>query len=144
MAKIKIHLMIIVVFLLLLMACSNKAPKDSHLIQLNRIDVEIGKADGSYEEGVMISDKETIDIVRKTLKHIKWEPNTEPKMARKEDVKATLFFKLDQNMPERLYEYQVWFFQNNSATIISNHKNKVFGTLDKDHALILENIFLSK
>ncbi|TRZ40694.1 hypothetical protein CEQ21_02880 [Niallia circulans] len=93
----------------------------------------------------MITDKETIDVLRKTLKKTKWEPNVEHKMARKEDVKATLFFKYDKNMPERLFEYLIWFKQNNdTATIISNNVKEGYGTLDKDNAETLESILIKK
>ncbi|MDR7075793.1 hypothetical protein J2Y03_000781 [Neobacillus niacini] len=103
------------------------------------------KADESYEEAFMITDLETVDVLRKAFKQVKWEPNVEPKMAIKEDVKATLFFKYDENMPERLFEYQIWFNQSNdTVTIISNNVNEGFGTLDKENAQTLENILLNK
>ena len=92
----------------------------------------------------MITDKETIDVLRNSFKQVKWEPNAEPKMARKEDVKATLFFKYDKNMPERLFGYQIWFNQSNDrATIISNNVEEGYGTLDKGNAQTLENILLN-
>ena len=76
---------------------------------------------------------------------MKWQPNAEPKMVRNEDVKATLFFKYDENMPERLFVYQIWFIQSNgTATIISNNEKEGLGTLDKENAQELETIFLNK
>ncbi|MEH7178053.1 hypothetical protein [Neobacillus vireti] len=66
-------------------------------------------------------------------------------MARKEDVKATLFFKYDENMPERLFEYQIWFNQSNdTAMIISSNVKEGYGTLDKENAQALEKILLNK
>jgi hypothetical protein len=128
-----------------LIGCTNKTPKEFNLNQLTRVDVEVVKGDKSYDESVMITDEETIDVLRKTFKQIKWEPNVEPKMARKEDVKATLFFYYDENMPERLFEYQIWFNQSNdTATIISNNEKEGYGTLNKDNAQTLENILLNK
>ena len=120
----------------------NTASKEFNFNQLTRVDVEVGKGDESYEEAVMITDEETIDVLRKIFKEIQWEPNAEPKMARMEDVKATLFFEYDKNMPERLVEYEIWFNQSNgTATIMSNNEIEGFGTLDKDHAQTLERIF---
>lgn len=128
-----------------LVGCINKVPNKFDLKQLTRVDIEVVKADGSYEDSVMITDEKMVDTIRKAFKQIKWEPNVEPKMARKEDVKATLFFKYDENMPERLFEYQIWFKQNNdTATIISNNEKEGYGTLDKENAQALENVFLSK
>ena len=144
--KKKLHIFILISFILtmILIGCTNKAPKDNHFNQLNRVDVEVIKDDGNDEESVMITDEETIDLLRKTFNQIKWEPNVQPSMDRKEDVKATIFFKYDQNMPERLFEYQIWFNPNHTATIISNNENENYGTLDKDHAQTLENILLNK
>ncbi len=69
------------------------------LNQVTRIDVQVVNEDGNYEETRMITDGEKIDVLRKTWSQIKWEPDVKPSMARKEDVKATLFFKYDKNMP---------------------------------------------
>lgn len=144
MSKLNFRLATCLIFAMFLAGCINKAPNKVNLNQLTRADVEVVKEDGSYEESVMITDKKTVDIIRKAFKQIKWNPNAEPKMARNEDVKATLFFNYDKNMPERLYEYQIWFEQNNdTATIISKNEKEGYGTLDKQHAQALETIFLN-
>ena len=141
--KTNIYLIISIIFTMFLIGCTNKSPNEFNLNQLIIVDVEVVKADESYEEAVMITDEETIDVLRKTFKQIKWEPDIEPKMARKEDVKATLFFKYDENLPERLFEYEIWFNQSNdTATIISNNEKEGYGTLDKNNAKTLENILL--
>ncbi|MEH7113789.1 hypothetical protein V7124_15555 [Neobacillus niacini] len=143
--RINIYLIISMVFLMFLIGCSNNGSKEVNLNQLTRVDVEVVKADESYEEAVMITDVESLEVVRKSFEHIKWEPNVEPKMARKENVKATLFFEYDENMPERLFTYQIWFNQSNdTATIISNNEKEGFGTLDKENAQILEKILLNQ
>ncbi|WP_053436081.1 hypothetical protein [Sporosarcina globispora] len=143
--KANICFLISIIFTIFLLGCTIKTPNEFDLNQLNRVDVEVVKADESYEEAVMITDEETIDVLRKTFKQIKWEPNAEPKMAKKEDVKATLFFRYDENMPERLFEYQVWFnLSNDKATIISNNVKEGYGTLDKGNAQTLESILLNK
>lgn len=140
-----ICLVIFLIISIFLVGCVNKVPNKFDLKQLTRVDIEVVKADGSYEESVMITDEETGDAIRKVIKQIKWEPNVEPKMARKEDVKVTLFFNFDKNIPERLFEYQIWFNQNNdTSTIISNNEKEGYGTLDKVNAKILENILLNK
>lgn len=134
-----------IISVMFLIGCINKAPNEFDLNQLTRVDIEVVKPDESYEEAVMITDEETVDALRKAIKQIKWEPNVEPKMARKEDVKATLFFEYDENMPERLFEYQIWFNQSNdTATIISNNVQEGYGTLDKENAQALVNILLNK
>lgn len=143
--KFNFVLVACIIFAMFLVGCINKVPNEVNLKQLTRVDIEVVKADGNYEESLMITDEKTVDTIRKAFKQIKWEPNVEPKMARNEDVKATLFFKDDENTPERLFEYQIWFEQNNdTATIISNNEKEGYGTLDKENAQALENIFLNK
>ncbi|MGM7702338.1 hypothetical protein ACSVDE_11485 [Pseudalkalibacillus sp. Hm43] len=115
------------------------------LDQLSRIDVQVVNSDESYGDPFMITDDETLGKLREAFHHIKWEPNVNPKMARKEDIKATLFFRYDKNMPERLIEYQIWFEQNlGTVTIISNNEKEGYGTLEKEYAENLENIFLNQ
>ncbi|MFS0639192.1 hypothetical protein AB1K84_25295 [Mesobacillus foraminis] len=142
--KTNVSLIMWIIFAMFLVGCINKASNEFDLSKLSRVDIEVVQEDGSYGESEMITDEATVDALRKAFKPIKWEPNAEPKMARKEDIKATLFFKYDENMPERLVEYQIWFNQNNdTATIISNNEEEGYGTLEKDNAQILENIFFN-
>ncbi|MFJ5766633.1 hypothetical protein ACIP9C_14865 [Lysinibacillus sp. NPDC093210] len=143
--KINVRFVICFIFVMFLMGCINKVPNKFDLKQLTRIDIEEVKADGSYGESLMITEEKTLEIIRKIFKQIKWEPNVESKMAREKDIKATLFYKYDENMPERLFEYQIWFNQNNdTATIISNNEKEGYGNLDKENAQALENILLNK
>ena len=145
MSKLHFHLFICIIFVMFLVGCINKVPNKFDLKQLTRVDIEVVKEDGSYEESIMITDERTMDTIRKAFKQINWNPNAEPKMVRQEDVKAILYFEYDENMPERLFEYQIWFIQSNdTATIISNNEKEGFGTLDKENAQALESIFLNK
>ncbi|WP_121612657.1 hypothetical protein [Mesobacillus foraminis] len=142
--KTNVSLIMCIIIAMFLVGCINKASNEFDISQLSRVDIEVVQEDGSYGEAEMITDEETVDAVRKAFKQIKWEPNVEPKMARKEDIKATLFFKYDENMPERLFEYQIWFIHNNdTATMISNNEKEGYGTLEKDNAQILESIFFN-
>jgi hypothetical protein len=135
------------VFMVLLVGCirgeRGLLTKEEGL--LTRVDVQKVNFDGNYGDVVMITDVESIEIIRLAFDKVKWEPNVEPKMARKEDVKATLFFVFDKNMPERLFEYQIWFNQRkDTATIISNNPKEGYGVLDKDNAEILKSKLLEK
>ncbi|MGE7840398.1 hypothetical protein ACQKNX_06360 [Lysinibacillus sp. NPDC093712] len=143
--KINVRFVILLIFVMFLIGCINKVPNKFDVKQLTRIDIEEVNADGSYGEPVMITDEKTMEIIRKIFKQIKWKPNVESKMAREKDVKATLFYKYDENMPERLFEYQIWFDQNNdTATIISNNEKEGYGNLNKENAQALENILRVK
>lgn len=127
-----------ILFLIMLTGCSGQEE------QLTRIDVQKVNEEGMYEEEIIISDKETINLLRNSFEKVKWEPNTKAEMSRKEDVLAILFYTYDENMPERLYEYRIWFNPNETSTIISNNDIEGYGTLDDKHSKIIKNVFLSK
>jgi PBP1b-binding outer membrane lipoprotein LpoB len=111
--------------------------------QLSRVDVKKIDTEGKYEDVVMITDRESIELLRQAFEQIKWDDKV-IKMARKPDVEATLFYTFDENKPERLYEYEIWFNESaGTATIISNNENESYGELDKDNAKALNNIFLN-
>jgi hypothetical protein len=118
---------IIFLFLIILLtACSGEKG------ELTRVDVQKVDIEENYKDVVMITDDETIELLKKTFKQIKWD-DKEVNMARKPDVKATLFYRFDENMPERLVEYEIWFNENaGTVTIVSNKENQSYGELDKD------------
>ena len=101
--------------------------------QLTRVDVQVVKPDESYDEEVIFSNKEDIDLLRKIFEQIKWQQNVKAEMDRKEDVKATLFFEVDKNMPERLVEYFIWFNQGDDTSTIIDRDKHAYGHLDKEH-----------
>lgn len=102
--------------------------------KLIRVDVQ------NYGEVVMITDNESIDVLRRAFEKVKWEQRIKPSMVRNADVKATLFYSYDKNMPERLYEYGVWFDEPaGTATIISNHEKEGYGKLDNINAGLLKS-----
>ncbi|QNK51229.1 hypothetical protein H7F28_06955 [Brevibacterium sp. PAMC23299] len=107
------------------------------------MDVQKIDTEGKYEDVVMITDRESIELLRQAFEQIKWDDKV-VKMARKPDVEATLFYTFDENKPERLYEYEIWFNESSgTATIISNNENESYGELDKDNAQALKNNFLN-
>ena len=47
--------------------------------------------------------------------------------------------KVDENMPEKLTEYRIWFSEENGiATIISSDENESYGELDETNRKVLE------
>ncbi|MCK2021275.1 hypothetical protein [Peribacillus frigoritolerans] len=125
------------VFMVLLVGCIEEKG------QLSRVDVQKIDTEGKYEDVVMITDRESIELLRQAFEQIKWDDKV-VKIARKPDVEATLFYTFDENEPERLYEYEIWFNESaGTATIISNNENESYGELDKDNAQALKNIFLN-
>ncbi|MFJ8261098.1 hypothetical protein ACIQ4I_03935 [Rummeliibacillus sp. NPDC094406] len=90
----------------------------------------------------MITDQEKIDLISNYLENVSWEPKTKADMARKEDILATLFYTIDENMPEKIYEYRIWFNTNETAIIISNNEKEGFGRLDKENSRNLKDVLL--
>lgn len=132
MKKLIIPLAFITVFILSLVGCTTEKKGE-----LTRIDVFITNQDDTH-----IQDKDTLALTENALEQVKWKPDIKPSMAREADAKATLFYTFDENMPERLYEYEIWFNENaGTATIISNNEKEGYGELDKDNTKIIKNIF---
>jgi preprotein translocase subunit SecF len=143
MKKIMINLSIFTVVVATLIGCSNEFPKEIDFKQLTRVDIQIFTDVNSDNNEIMITEEEKIKALREVLAKVDWEQNVKAQMTRKEDVKATLFITFDKNMPERLFEYFIWFNQGNeSATIIDREKNAL-GTLDKEDALKLKDILVN-
>lgn len=135
--KKMITFMYVLILGILLAGCAEKVG------QLTRVDVqEVNKEENNEE--VIIGDQGTLDTIKKSLEHVKWEPNTEPSMARQEDVIAILFYTFDENMPESLIEHRIWFEDNGTATIISNHENEGYGRLDQEYAQNLKGALLDE
>ena len=130
------YISVLLVLAMILVSCSGNEGL------LTRVDVQVANEEGNDEDVVTITDKDEMDLIKKSYKHVKWEPNTEAKMARKEDLLVTLFYTLDKNMPERVFEYKIWFNENETATMISNHENEGYGTLDQQNSRNLKNVLL--
>ncbi|WP_102275205.1 hypothetical protein [Cytobacillus massiliigabonensis] len=133
---------IFTIFLLNLIGCSNNFTKEFDWNQLTRVDVEILKVKKNADE-IIIAEEEKIITLRELFAKIEWEENIKAEMARKEDVKSTLFFTYDKNMPERLFEYFIWFNKGGTtATIIDREKNAL-GTLVNEDAQTLKNTLVN-
>lgn len=141
MKKIIINLCILTIFITTLIGCSHKVPEDFDLTKLTRVDVYISKDEQSDHE-VIITEDEKIKTLRKIFAKIEWEQNIKVEMTRKEDVKATLFFSLDKNMPETLFEYFIWFNQGDISATIIDRENNAMGTLEKEYTQTLKDILV--
>ena len=112
--------------------------------QLTRIDIQVASDEGRYGEKVVITDSKILDKLKTTFEQVKWDPTIEVMMAGREDLKATLFLKLEENKPEESYEYRIWFNEGGTATILSSNLKENYGKLDientKDLKPILSNI----
>ena len=100
--------------------------------------------DGNYGEESIISDKKTLNQLASIFDEIKWEKGTIPSMARKGDVKAVLFYEVEKDMPEKLYEYEIWFNENGKAEFLGSDKDESYGTLNKDKSKLLKKLLVNK
>ncbi|HHW36710.1 MAG TPA: hypothetical protein GXX18_05625 [Bacillales bacterium] len=123
--------------LMLFTGCSSQNSEE-----LTRIDVQKVNKQGDYEDASIITDAKTLNLLRSSFEEVEWQPYIKPKMSRNADVLATLFYTFDKNMPEKLFEYRIWFNDNDTATIISNNEKEGYGTIDDENAKILKsNLF---
>lgn len=133
MKKIIMFFAFTLVFILLLVGCKAEGKEE-----LTRIDVFVENQNDTH-----ITDKDTLVVIESAFEQIKWD-DTVVKMVRKADVKTLFFYTVDENMPERTVEYEIWFNKNaGTATIVSNDENKSYGELDKENAEILKSKLLN-
>ncbi|MGM7684559.1 hypothetical protein ACSVDA_20770 [Cytobacillus sp. Hm23] len=135
--------------LVMLFSCTNSIPKGEHndlnINLLTRVDVQKPTSNVSYEDEVMmITNNESIQVIRNVYKNIKWGRNVDTKISRHEDVKATFFYTYDDNMPELLTDYYIWFDEFNQTAIIIDEAESSLGTIDEDHAILLKELLLSQ
>lgn len=129
-------------FSILLISCADKGRKQIILPQLTMVDVQVIKSDASHHDGVLIAEEEGWGLIKKAFEEIKWKPGTVTDSQGKEAVRGTFFYAYDENMPERLMEYKVWFHQNGTASIQSNNEKEGNGTLSTAPVKVLKKIFL--
>ncbi|MED4531769.1 hypothetical protein [Metabacillus fastidiosus] len=135
-----LHLFIIFTITATLIGCSEEVPKEFNLNQLTRVDVHL-ITDENNE--IIITEEEKIKILRDVLAKVDWEQGVKAEMSRKEDVRATLFFTYDKNMPERLFEYSIWFNEGDASLTIIDREKNAYGRLEKQEAKILKDILLN-
>jgi len=131
MKKTMISFVVISVFILLLVACTTEGKG-----RLTRVDVVIESQDYTH-----IQDKASLVLLENIFEQAQWEPSKVPDMTREADVKAIFLYEVEKNMPERLYEYTIWFNEDSgTAIIISDDKEEGCSGLDKDSTKSLKSI----
>lgn len=134
----KVYLLISLVTLFLI-GCKDQVSDKKDIHMLSRVDV-VPSAEGSKIDEFIVVDEKELSSIREIFGQIQWTPNVEAEMERMEDFQLTLFYTYNENMPERLFEYKIWFSEDGTATIISNVARENFGELDKDFAEELKEI----
>ena len=124
--------------LLIILTGCNQTGSD----KLTRVYFQLVNSTANSEETWMILDEKSLSSIDDAFKEINWIPNTVPSMSRKEDLKVTLFREADNNLPELLSEYSIWFNEDNTATIQSNIKEENFGDLDSEYTKVIKDLLL--
>ncbi|MGM0834634.1 MAG: hypothetical protein ACQEV7_00655 [Bacillota bacterium] len=134
----KIYLLICLVTLFLI-GCTDQVSDKKDLHMLSRVDA-FPIVEGTKMEEFIVADEKELSSIREIFGQVQWTPGVEAEMARMEDFQLTLFYTYDENMPERLFEYKIWFNEDETATILSNVSRENFGGLEKDGAGKLKKI----
>ncbi|WP_052345724.1 hypothetical protein [Paucisalibacillus sp. EB02] len=122
-------LVFLLIILVSLYGCSNT---EMDLDSTTRIDIEF-----TTGENKMIIEEDTINLCTSIWKKIQWNLE-EGKPEEMEPVKLTLFILTDKDMPERLYEYSIWFTE--AGAIILDHETASLGRLELDSTVELKKI----
>lgn len=105
--------------------------------QLTRVDVFRG--DAGAEEQILV-DEEALASYREVLEGIDWQPEKSA-AAVDLDVTAVLFYEVDKNMPERLFEHRIAFTEDGTAEIWSNNEAERYAVLGAEDAETLQELF---
>ncbi|MUK89499.1 hypothetical protein GMD78_14120 [Ornithinibacillus sp. L9] len=118
-----------------LTACSGQ-----HYKSLTRVEVQEVDSEENYRDTIQITDQETIEELIGIFKNIRWEPNTEPSIARKEDILLSLYYDSSNSTIEKQNLYRIWFSDRGTATLISDYEKEGYGGLNKEDVTKLKNI----
>ncbi|WP_088102077.1 hypothetical protein [Halalkalibacter urbisdiaboli] len=110
---------------------------------LTRVDIQKLNVEGIVVD-VMVTDETSVYNLKAVLEEVRWESGVEAEMVRYEDIRATYFYQLDKNMPERLFHYRIWFNSNETSTWMSNEANQSYGTLDEANTKVLKEELLKE
>lgn len=135
----KIIYLLICLVTLFLIGCTDQVSDKKELHMLSRVDAVPIEEGTKMEEFIVVDEKE-LSFIREIFGQVQWSPGVESEMERMEDFQLTLFYTYDENMPERLFDYKIWFNRDKTATLISNVASENFGKLDKDGAEELKEI----
>ncbi|WNS82278.1 hypothetical protein RRU94_16205 [Domibacillus sp. DTU_2020_1001157_1_SI_ALB_TIR_016] len=135
----KLAYLLISLTALLLIGCSDKEPKKFNLDQLTRVDIQ--EITPKSENEFVLMEEKDLNIIREAFKEVEWEPNTMVDIQGERTVEATFFYTYEENMPERLFVYEVYLMKNGSISLQSEKGEEGYGELSKEHAESLKTLF---
>ena len=117
-------------------------PEMQHFETIQRATIEsVGNKNRIETEEIMIFNAEELDSIQNYLANIDWHPHIQPEMGRYEDIYLRLFVEVEQNLPERIDEYCIWFEEDHSITIVSTVENEGFGRLEEHYGKSFQQLF---
>ena len=76
-------------------------------------------------DGQMITETEQVRKIGELFEKVDWEKgNVKVQMDREEDMTLTFFYRYDENMPERLEEFEIWFNDGNPVEIVDQNEHR--------------------
>lgn len=76
-------------------------------------------------DGQMITETEQVRKMGELFEKVDWEKgNVKVQMGREEDMTLTFFYRYDENMPERLEEFEIWFNDGNPVEIVDQNEHR--------------------
>lgn len=124
---------------LFLIGCSDDEPKEFNLDQLTRVDIQeiTPKSDNEF----VIMEEKDLDVIREAFEDVEWEPNTMVDIQGERMVEATFFYTYEENVPERLFVYEIYLMKNGSISLQSEKGEEGYGELSTKHAESLKTLF---
>jgi len=113
--------------------------------KLTRINFQLSESLSDSETEIwMVLEEESLKEIERAFNEIKWEPDSEIQMSKKEDVHVTLFWEDDRAMPELLADYKIWFNDDDQTAIItSEREDEKYGELDEEKTELFKREFLN-
>lgn len=110
--------------------------------ELVRVDFTLVDAEGNHGDTKMITEEDEVEMLKVVFDAVEWEEAV-PDMARREDMNATLFYKIDKNSPEELAEYLIWFNENGKTEVVYEAESS-YGVINQEATTALKELMISK
>lgn len=83
----------------------------------------------------ILVEEDDLKLVRRLFEEAEWKRVDAPE--RKEDGRLVLFFTYDENLPERLKSYKVWWDEEEPGMIIFDEEQESYAKVKEEKALFM-------
>ncbi|MBA2176043.1 hypothetical protein H0266_14190 [Halobacillus locisalis] len=114
---------------MMLVGCANQTPEPYRLDQLTRVDTMTDTDDQ------ILVEEEDLELIRSLFEETEWNGTDGPE--REEDAQVVLFFTYDENMPERLKAYKVWWDEEEPGMTIFDEEQERYAKVKGEKGLFV-------